>query len=75
MGYLGGVIMTIKDLDTETLTLLNKLSNNWYIKACPSWLTHFVDKDCQDCQLRELCYLLDRYDNDIKEELTNRGEF
>lgn len=63
--------MTIKDLDTETLTLLN----NWYIKACPSWLTHFMDKDCQDCQLRELCYLLDRYDNDVREELTNRGEF
>jgi hypothetical protein len=34
-----------------------------------------MDKDCQDCQLRELCYLLDRYDNDIKEELINRGEF
>ena len=67
--------MLIKDLDTETLTLLSKLSNNWYIKTCPSWLTHFMDKDCQDCQLGELCYLLDCYDNDIKEELTNRGEF
>ena len=75
MGYMGGVIMTIKDLDTETLTLLSKLCDNWYIKACPSWLTHFMDKDCQDCQLRELCYLLDRYDYDVKEELTNRGEF
>ena len=30
--------MTIKDLDTETLTLLSKLSNNWYTKACPSWI-------------------------------------
>lgn len=67
--------MTIKDLDTETLTLLNKLCDNWYIKACPSWLTHFMDKDCQYCQLRELCYLLDRYDYDVKEELRNRGEF
>jgi hypothetical protein len=68
-------IMTIKDLDTETLTLLSKLRDNWYIKACPSWLTHFMDKDCQYCQLRELCYLLDRYDYDVKEELRNRGEF
>lgn len=67
--------MTIKDLDTETLILLSKLSDNWYIKSCPSWLTHFMDKDCQGCQLRELCYLLDRYDYDVKEELTNRGEF
>lgn len=67
--------MTIKDLDTETLTLLNKQSDNWYIKACPLWSSHLMDKDCQDCQLRELCYLLDCYDNDIKEEFTNRGEF
>ena len=67
--------MTIKDLDTETLTLLNKLSNNWYIKACPSWLMHFMDKDCQDCQLKEFCYLLACIDYDVKEELTNRGEF
>lgn len=74
MGNLGGVIMTIKDLDTETLTLLNKLCDNWYIKACPSWLIHFMDKDCQDCQLRELCYLLDRYDNDIRKELALRKQ-
>lgn len=67
--------MTIKDLDTETLILLSKLSDNWYIKSCPSWLIHFMDKDCQDCQLRELCYLFDHYDNDVKEELKNRGEF
>ena len=60
--------MTIKDLDTETLTLLNKLINIWYIKSCP------IDNNCQDCQLRELCYLLDNYDNDVKEELKNRGE-
>lgn len=60
--------MTIKDLDTETLTLLNKLINIWYIKACP------IDKDCQDCQLRELCYLLDRYDNDIRKELALRNQ-
>lgn len=66
--------MTIKDLDTETLTLLNKLCDNWYIKACPSWLIHFMDKDCQDCQLRELCYLLDRYDNDIRKELALRKQ-
>lgn len=73
--------MTIKDLDTETLTLLNKLCDklnklcdNWYIKACPSWLTHFMDKDCQDCQLRELCYLLDSYDNDIRKELALRKQ-
>lgn len=71
---MGVFIMTIKDLDTETLTLLNKLCDNWYIKACPSWLTHFMDKDCQDCQLRELCYLLDCYDNDIKEELASRKQ-
>lgn len=63
--------MTIKDLDTETLTLLSKLSDNWYIKACPSWLTHFMDKDCQ---LRELCYLLDRYDNDVRKELASRKQ-
>ena len=67
-------IMTIKDLDTETLNLLNKLCNNRYIKACPSWLTHFMDKDCQDCQLRELCYLLDHYDNDIRKELALRNQ-
>ena len=67
--------MTIKDLDTETLTLLNKLCNNWYDKACPSWLIHFMDKDCQDCHLKEFCYILDCIDYDVKEELTNRGEF
>lgn len=66
--------MTIKDLDTETLNILNKLCNNWYIKSCPSWLTHFMDKDCQDCQLRELCYLLDSYDNDIRKELALRKQ-
>lgn len=60
--------MTIKDLDTETITLLNKLINIWYIKACP------IDNDCQDCQLRELCYLLDRYDNDIRKELALRKQ-
>lgn len=74
MGYLGGVIMAIKDLDTDTLILLNKLCNNWYNKACSSWLTHFMDKDCQDCQLRELCYLLDSYDNDVRKELALRKQ-
>ena len=66
--------MTIKDLDTKTLNLLNKLCDNWYIKACPSWLKHITDNDCQYCQLRELCYLLDRYDNDIGEELALRNQ-
>lgn len=66
--------MTIKDLDTETLTLLSKLINNWYTKACPLWLTHFMYKDCQDCQLRELCYQLDRYDNDVRKELASRKQ-
>ena len=66
--------MTIKDLDTETLTLLNKLCDNWYIKFCPSWLTHFMDKDCQDCQLRELCYIFDLYHNDIRKELASRKQ-
>ena len=66
--------MKIKDLDTDTLNLLNKLCDNWYIKSCPSWLTHFMDKDCQDCQLRELCYLLDSYDNDIRKELASRKQ-
>lgn len=65
--------MTIKDLDTKTLNLLNKLCDNWYIKACPSWLKHFMDKDCQDCHLRELCYLLDSYD-DIRKELALRKQ-
>ena len=74
MGNLGGVIMTIKDLDTDTLLLLNKLSDNWYSITCSSWLTHFMDKDCQDCQLRELCYLFDTYDNDIRKELALRGK-
>lgn len=63
--------MTIKDLDTETL---NKLCDNWYIKSCHSWLTHFMDKDCQDCKLRELCYLFDSYDNDIRKELASRKQ-
>ena len=67
--------MTIKDLDTETLTLLSKLSDIWFIKSCPTWLTQFMDKNCQECQLRELCCMLDHYDYDVKEELTNRGEF
>ena len=67
-------IMTIKDLDTETLALLSKISDNWYIKFGPSRLTHFMDKDCQDCQLRELCYLLDSYDNDIRKELASRKQ-
>lgn len=66
--------MKIKDLDTDTLTLLNKLCNNWYTKACPSWLTHFMDKDCQDCQLIEFCYLLDRYSYYVKEELALRKQ-
>ena len=66
--------MTIKDLDTETLTLLNKLSRNWYDKTCPSWLTHFTHNDCEDCQLRLMCYLLDRYDNDIRKELALRKQ-
>lgn len=66
--------MTIKDLDTETLNLLNKLCDNWYIKACPTWLTHFMDNDCQKCQLRLLCYLLDYYDNDIIKELALRNQ-
>lgn len=60
--------MTIKDLDTETLTILSKLMNIWYIKACPA------DKDCQDCQLRELCYLLNSYDNEIRKELALRKQ-
>ena len=60
--------MTIKDLDTETLNLFNKLCDNWYIKACP------IDNDCQDCQLRELCYLLERYDDDIRKELALRKQ-
>ena len=67
--------MTIKDLDTATLQLLSKLSDNWYVRTCPSWLTHFMDKDCLDCQLRELCYLLDCYDAEIRAELIKRGEF
>ena len=66
-------VMTIKDLDTETLALLSKLCNNWYTKACPSWLTHFMDKDCQYCQLRELCYLLDCYNTEIEVELIKRA--
>lgn len=74
MGYLGGVIMKIKDLDTDTLTLLNKLCNNWYNKACPYWLLHFMDGDCQDCQLKEFCYLLDCIDYDVKEELASRKQ-
>lgn len=64
--------MTIKDLDTETLNLLNKLCDNWYIN--PTWLTYCMDKDCQDCQLRELCYLLACYDFDIKKELALRNQ-
>lgn len=28
----------------------------------------------QDCQLRELCYLLDSYDNDIRKELALRKQ-
>lgn len=66
--------MTIKELDTEILALLSKLCDNWYAKACPSWLTYFMDKDCQDCQLRELCYLLDSYDNDVRKELALRNQ-
>lgn len=66
--------MTIKDLDTETLNLLNKLCDNWYIKPCPLWPTHFMDKDCQDCQLRESCYLPDSYDNAIRKGLALRKQ-
>lgn len=65
--------MTIKDLDTTTLRLLYDLGDNWCAKACPEWLKHFMDKDCQDCQLRELCYLLDCYANDIIKELEIRS--
>ena len=64
--------MTIKDLDTETLNLLNKLCDNWYTN--PTWVIYCMDNDCQDCQLRELCYLLDRYDNDIRKELALRKQ-
>lgn len=67
--------MTIKDLDTETLTLLSKLSDIWFVKNCSTWLTQFMDKYCQECQLRELCYLLDCYDAEIRAELIKRGEF
>ena len=74
MGNLGGVTMTIKDLDTSTLLLLSELVDNWYVKICPPWVTHFRDKDCQDCQLRELCYLLDCYVNEIIKELALRGK-
>lgn len=66
--------MTIKDLDTTSLNLLYDLCDNWYTGACPEWLKHFMDKDCQDCQLRELCYLLDCYGVDIRVELIKRGE-
>ena len=66
--------MTIKDLDATTLRLLYDLGDNWYVGACPEWLKHFMDKDCQDCQLRELCYLLDCYDAEIKAELIKRGK-
>lgn len=66
--------MTIKDLDIETLNLLNKLCDNWYIKACPSWLTHCEHNDCQDCQLRLLCYLLDYHHNDVRNELDSRKQ-
>lgn len=74
MGYLGGAIMTIKDLDTDTLILLNKLCNNWYNKACPYWQLCFMDGVCQDCQLKEFCYLLDCIDYDVKEELALRKQ-
>ena len=67
--------MTIKDLDTTTLRLLYDLGDNWYVGACLEWLKHFMDKDCQDCQLRELCYLLDCYDAEIRAELIKRGVF
>lgn len=74
MGNLGDIIMTIKGLDTETLTLLNKLCSNWYIKTCHSKLPHYKDKNCEDCQLRELCYLLECYDNDVRKELALRNQ-
>ena len=35
----------------------------------------FMDGDCKDCHLKEFCYILDCIDYDVKEELTNRGEF
>ena len=66
--------MTIKDLDTETLNLLNELCDNWYIKACPTGMPHYTHNDCQDRQLRSLSYLLDRYDNDIRKELALRKQ-
>ena len=66
--------MTIKDLDTETLNLLNKLCNNWYTKACPYWLLHFMDNDCSSCKLKVFCYLLDSISNDVKEELALRKQ-
>lgn len=66
--------MTIKDLDTETINLLNKLCDNWYIKVCPYWQLHFMNGDCQDCQLRDLCFLLDSYDYDIRKELVLRNQ-
>ena len=58
--------MTIKDLDTETL-IFNKLYKNLHIKDCPS-------KDCPDCQLRELCYFFNSYDNDVRKELASRKQ-
>ena len=67
-------IMKIKDLDTETLTLLNKLCNNWYTKACPYWLLHFMDNDCGSCELKEFCYLLDTISNDVKKELASQKQ-
>ena len=67
--------MIIKDLDTATLLLLNELADNWYTRTCPSWLTHFMDKDCQGCQLRGLCYLLDCDCAEIRAELIKRGKF
>ena len=64
--------MTIKDLDTETLNLLNKRCDNWYTNQ--TWLTYCMDNDCQDCQLRELCYFFNSYDNDIRKELALRKQ-
>lgn len=74
MGYLDGVIMTIKDLDTETLTILNRLCDNWYTKACLYWLLLFMDGDCQDWQLKEFYNLLDTISNDVREELASRKQ-
>lgn len=64
--------MTIKDLDSQTLTTLEDLCDIWYVKACPDWLVHFMDGECQGCELHTLCFLLDSYADYIKKELDRR---